>query len=39
MLCWAEKKIDESYLEMAKKMEMLTEQQIMMIKMTPRVEE
>lgn len=39
MFCWAERKIDESYLEMAKKMEMLTEQQIMMIKMTPRVQE
>lgn len=39
MFCWAERKIDESYLDMAKKMEMLTEQQIMMIKMTPRVQE
>ena len=39
MFCWAERKIDESYLDMAKKMEMLTDQQIMMIKMTPRVQE
>lgn len=39
MFCWAERKIDESYLDMAKEMEMLTDQQIMMIKMTPRVEE
>lgn len=38
MFCWAERKIDEAYLDMAKKMEMLTEQQIMMIKMTPRIE-
>lgn len=38
MFCWAERKIDETYLDMAKKMEMLTDQQIMMIKMTPRVE-
>lgn len=39
MFCWAERKIDETYLDMAKKMEMLTDQQIMMIKMTPRVQE
>lgn len=39
MFCWAERKIDEAYLDMAKKMDMLTDQQIMMIKMTPRIEE
>ncbi|MFR3737279.1 hypothetical protein [Anaerococcus obesiensis] len=39
MFCWAERKIDEAYLDMAKKMNMLTDQQIMMIKMTPRIEE
>ena len=39
MFCWAERKINETYLDMAKKMEMLTDQQIMMIKMTPRIEE
>ncbi|MDO4662495.1 MAG: hypothetical protein Q4B36_05195 [Tissierellia bacterium] len=39
MFCWAERKIDESYLDMAKKMNMLDEQQIIMIKMTPRIEE
>lgn len=39
MFCWAERKIDEAYLDMAKKMEMLTDQQIMMIKMTPRIAE
>lgn len=39
MFCWAERKINETYLDMAKKMEMLTDQQIMMIKMTPRISE
>ena len=39
MFCWAERKIDEAYLDMAKKMDMLTDQQIMMIKMTPRIAE
>lgn len=39
MFCWAERKIDEVYLDMAKKMDMLTDQQIMMIKMTPKIEE
>lgn len=39
MFCWAERKIDEAYLDMAKKMDMLTDQQIMMIKMTPRISE
>lgn len=39
MFCWAERKIDEAYLDMAKKMDMLTDQQIMMIIMTPRIEE
>lgn len=39
MFCWAERKIDEAYLDMAKKMNMLTDQQIMMIKMTPRISE
>lgn len=39
MFCWAERKINETYLDMAKKMEMLTDQQIMMIKMTPRIAE
>lgn len=39
MFCWAERKIDEAYLDMAKKMDMLTDQQIIMIKMTPRIEE
>ncbi len=39
MFCWAERKIDEAYLDMARKMEMLTDQQIMMIKMTPRISE
>lgn len=39
MFCWAERKIDETYLDMAKKMDMLTDQQIMMIKMTPRIAE
>ena len=39
MFCWAERKIDEAYLDMAKKMDMLTDQKIMMIKMTPRIEE
>lgn len=39
MFCWVERKIDEAYLDMAKKMDMLDENQIMMIKMTPRIEE
>lgn len=39
MFCWAERKIDEAYLDMAKKMNMLDDNQIMMIKMTPRIEE
>lgn len=39
MFCWAERKIDEAYLDMAKKMDMLDDNQIMMIKMTPRIEE
>ena len=39
MFCWAERKIDEAYLDMAKKMDMLSAQQLMMIKMTPRIEE
>lgn len=39
MFCWAERKIDDAYLDMAKKMDMLTNQQIMMIKMTPRIAE
>lgn len=39
MFCWAERKIDEAYLDMAKKMNMLDENQILMIKMTPRIEE
>lgn len=39
MFCWAERKIDEAYLDMAKKMNMLNDNQIMMIKMTPRIEE
>lgn len=39
MFCWAERKIDEAYLDMAKKMNMLEDNQIMMIKMTPRIEE
>lgn len=39
MFCWAERKIDEAYLDMAKKMKMLDDNQIMMIKMTPRIEE
>ncbi len=39
MFCWAERKIDDAYLDMAKKMDMLTNQQIMMIKMTPRISE
>ena len=39
MFCWAERKIDEAYLDMAKKMNMLDDNQIMMIKMTPRIAE
>ena len=39
MFCWAERKINETYLDMAKKMDMLTDQQIMIIKMTPRIAE
>ena len=39
MFCWAERKIDEAYLDMAKKMNMLDDNQIMMIKMTPRISE
>lgn len=39
MFCWAERKINETYLDMAKKMNMLDDNQIMMIKMTPRIEE
>lgn len=39
MFCWAERKIDEAYLDMAKKMNMLDDNQIIMIKMTPRIEE
>lgn len=39
MFCWAERKIEEAYLDMAKKMNMLDDNQIMMIKMTPRIEE
>lgn len=39
MFCWAERKIDEAYLDMAKKMNMLDDNQIVMIKMTPRIEE
>lgn len=39
MFCWAERKIDEAYLDMAKKMDMLDDNQIMMIKMTPRIAE
>ena len=39
MFCWAERKIDEAYLDMAKQMNMPTDQQIMMIKMTPRIAE
>ena len=39
MFCWAERKIDEAYLDMAKKMNMIDDNQIMMIKMTPRIEE
>lgn len=39
MFCWAERKINEAYLDMAKKMNMLDDNQIMMIKMTPRIEE
>lgn len=37
MFCWAERRIEENYLEMAKKLKMLTDEQITMIKMTPRV--
>ena len=37
MFCWAERRIEESYLDMAKKLEMLTDEQIAMVKMTPRV--
>ncbi len=39
MFCWAERKINETYLDMAKKMNMLDDNQIMMIKMTPRIAE
>ena len=39
MFCWAERKIDEVYLDMAKKMDMLDDNQIMMIKMTQRIAE
>lgn len=39
MFCWAERRIEENYLEMAKKLKMLTDEQITMIKMTPRVSE
>ena len=39
MFCWAERKINEAYLDMAKKMNMLDDNQIMMIKMTPRISE
>ena len=39
MFCWTERKINEAYLDMAKKMDMLDDNQIMMIKMTPRISE
>ncbi|NVF11888.1 hypothetical protein HV819_07840 [Anaerococcus sp. AGMB00486] len=39
MFCWAERKIEESYLDMAKKLNLLSDEQVMMIKMTPRVSE
>lgn len=39
MFCWAQRKIEENYLDMAKKLDLLSDEQIMMIKMTPRVVE